>query len=70
MVRVLDEVQPGDWRGFLRERLDGKGAASPLDGLERSGWRLVSHLALNHLGVTGGPQAALALHEEGIDAPC
>jgi type VI secretion system protein ImpG len=31
--------------------------------LERSGWRLVSHLALNHLGVTGGTQAALALRE-------
>jgi len=30
---------------------------------ERSGWRLVSHLALNHLGVTGGPQAALSLRE-------
>jgi type VI secretion system protein ImpG len=30
---------------------------------ERTGWRLVSHLALNHLGVTGGPQAALALRE-------
>ena len=30
---------------------------------ERSGWRLVSHLALNHLGVTGGQQAALALRE-------
>lgn len=30
---------------------------------ERSGWRLVSHLALNHLGVTGGPDAARALRE-------
>jgi type VI secretion system protein ImpG len=30
---------------------------------ERTGWRLVSHLALNHLGVTGGPKAALALRE-------
>lgn len=30
---------------------------------ERSGWRLVSHLALNHLGVTGGADAALALRE-------
>jgi type VI secretion system protein ImpG len=30
---------------------------------ERSGWRLVSHLALNHLGVTGGPQGATALRE-------
>lgn len=30
---------------------------------ERSAWRLVSHLALNHLGVTGGTQSALALRE-------
>jgi len=30
---------------------------------ERSGWRLVSHLALNHLGVTGGADAALAMRE-------
>jgi type VI secretion system protein ImpG len=30
---------------------------------ERSGWRLVSHLALNHLCVTGGPSAAEALRE-------
>jgi type VI secretion system protein ImpG len=30
---------------------------------ERSAWRLVSHLALNHLGVTGGAQSALALRE-------
>lgn len=33
----------------------------PLRG--RGGWRLVSHLALNHLGVTGGDDAALALRE-------
>lgn len=30
---------------------------------DRSAWRLVSHLALNHLGVTGGAEAALALRE-------
>ncbi|MFT8246345.1 type VI secretion system baseplate subunit TssF [Roseomonas sp. BN140053] len=30
---------------------------------ERSAWKLVSHLALNHLGVTGGPEGALALRE-------
>jgi type VI secretion system protein ImpG len=33
----------------------------PLRG--RGGWRLVSHLALNHLGVMGGEDAALALRE-------
>jgi type VI secretion system protein ImpG len=30
---------------------------------ERGAWRLVSHLALNHLGVMGGENAALALRE-------
>ncbi|WP_426956433.1 type VI secretion system baseplate subunit TssF [Muricoccus radiodurans] len=37
----------------LRFRLRGKG-----------GWRLISHLALNHLGVMGGEDAALALREQ------
>nr|WP_282571979.1 type VI secretion system baseplate subunit TssF [Roseomonas acroporae] len=30
---------------------------------ERSAWKLVSHLALNHLAVTGGEAAALSLRE-------
>ena len=30
---------------------------------ERGAWRLVSHLALNHLGVMGGENAAVALRE-------
>jgi type VI secretion system protein ImpG len=30
---------------------------------QRSAWHLVSHLALNHLGVTGGEDAAAALRE-------
>ena len=30
---------------------------------ERGAWRLVSHLALNHLGVMGGADAAVALRE-------
>lgn len=30
---------------------------------ERSGWRLVSHLVVNHLGVTGGVEAAQVLRE-------
>ncbi len=30
---------------------------------ERGAWRLVSHLALNHLSVMGGPDAAAALRE-------
>jgi type VI secretion system protein ImpG len=30
---------------------------------ERGGWKLVSHLSLNHLGITGGADAALAMRE-------
>ncbi|ONG43913.1 type VI secretion system protein ImpG, partial [Pseudoroseomonas deserti] len=30
---------------------------------DRSAWKLISHLALNHLGITGGEQGALALKE-------
>ncbi|MCE4557443.1 M61 family metallopeptidase [Roseateles cellulosilyticus] len=40
VVAALTAVQPHDWRGFLRERLDGHGPGAPLDGLARSGWRL------------------------------
>ncbi len=43
VVAALDAVTPYDWAGFLRSRLDaaGPGAAAPLDGLERGGYRLI-----------------------------
>jgi len=41
LVRVLNQVQPYDWAGFLRARLDGHGPGAPLDGITRGGWRLV-----------------------------
>ncbi len=41
VVAALNAVFPHDWATFLRERLDGKGARAPLDGLARSGWKLV-----------------------------
>jgi predicted metalloprotease with PDZ domain len=43
VVAALDQVQPYDWSTFLRQRLDavGSGAAAPLGGLGRAGWRLV-----------------------------
>lgn len=40
VVTTLNEVQAHDWRGFLRERLDGHGPGAPLDGIARAGWRL------------------------------
>jgi predicted metalloprotease with PDZ domain len=41
VVAGLESLAPGDWRGFLRARLDGHGPDAPLDGLARSGWKLV-----------------------------
>lgn len=40
VVATLNAVQPYDWTGFLRERLEGHASGAPLAGLERSGWRL------------------------------
>ncbi|RYZ74126.1 MAG: M61 family peptidase [Lysobacteraceae bacterium] len=41
VVQALDRVQAHDWAGYLRERVEGHGAQAPLQGLARSGWRLV-----------------------------
>ncbi len=41
VVAALEAVQPGGWAGFLHERIDGHGPGAPLDGLARSGWKLV-----------------------------
>ena len=40
VVATLNRVQPHDWAGFLRERLDAHTAGAPLKGLARSGWKL------------------------------
>ncbi len=40
LVAALQSVEPYDWRGFLRERLDRIGTGAPLAGLARAGWRL------------------------------
>jgi predicted metalloprotease with PDZ domain len=41
VVATLNKVQPYDWAGFLRAKLDGHGPGAPLDGLARAGWKLV-----------------------------
>jgi predicted metalloprotease with PDZ domain len=40
IVTALNQVQPYDWAGFLRKRLDSHGPGAPLDGLIRGGWKL------------------------------
>lgn len=41
IVDTLKRVQPFDWAAFLRHRLDRTEAGAPLEGLHRSGWKLV-----------------------------
>ena len=40
VVAALNAVQPYDWAGFLRARLDGTGGQGPLEGLARGGYKL------------------------------
>lgn len=41
VVAGLAGLVPFDWDAFLRERVEGHGPGAPLDGLARSGWKLV-----------------------------
>ncbi|MGC1388189.1 MAG: hypothetical protein WA807_09305 [Steroidobacteraceae bacterium] len=41
VVKALNAVEPYDWAGFLRERLDGAARPPPLEGLRRGGYKLV-----------------------------
>ena len=40
VVSALNQVAPYDWRGFWTERLTSHGPNAPLDGIERSGWKV------------------------------
>ena len=41
VVAALNKLVPNDWATFLRSRLESHGPNAPLQGIERSGWRLV-----------------------------
>ena len=56
VVAALNTVQPYDWAGFLRSRLDSHGPDAPLEGLLRGGYRL-----------TYGDQPNTALNAEDSD---
>jgi predicted metalloprotease with PDZ domain len=40
VVKALNAVQPHDWTGFLRSRLDAHTTPAPLGGITRGGWSL------------------------------
>lgn len=41
VIKALNDVEPYDWAGYLRPRIDGVDRPVPLDGLRRGGYRLV-----------------------------
>jgi len=41
VVSTLNGVQPFDWAGFLRQRLDATGNTLPEHGIENGGWKVV-----------------------------
>ena len=41
LVAALNTIQPHDWAGFLRQRLDYTGDSLPYQGLKRAGWKVV-----------------------------
>lgn len=38
---TLNEIAPYDWKGFFTMRLQALGPHAPMEGIEKSGWRLV-----------------------------
>ncbi|MGB7584371.1 MAG: M61 family peptidase [Terriglobales bacterium] len=41
VVDALNQIAAYDWRGFWTERLTNHGPGAPLNGIERSGWKVV-----------------------------
>jgi predicted metalloprotease with PDZ domain len=56
VVSALNAVEPYDWAGFLRERLDSVARGAPLGGLERGGYRLVYNETPNEFLQTSDEQ--------------
>jgi predicted metalloprotease with PDZ domain len=54
VVATLNGVAPYDWAGFLRARLDGLSANTPIEGVEASGWKLVYNEAPNEIEADRG----------------
>jgi predicted metalloprotease with PDZ domain len=54
VVAALNAVQPHDWAGFWRERLDRLRPGAPLEGLQAAGWSLV---------LSGTPSTMHVAHE-------
>jgi predicted metalloprotease with PDZ domain len=74
VVNTLNQVAAYDWRGFWTERLTNHGPGAPLQGIERSGWKLVYDSTPSELfrlgeryneGINAGYSIGLQLKQDG-----
>jgi predicted metalloprotease with PDZ domain len=70
VVKTLNEVEPYDWAGFLRSRLDAIGRGAPLDGLTRGGYRLTysERPSAYHRSVESRLRRVMLAYSLGLDA--
>jgi len=47
VVATLHGIAPHDWKTFFQERVRGHGPGAPLNGLERSGWKITYSTVMN-----------------------
>src|SRR5579871_5157555 len=47
VVNALNAVAANDWKKFFEERIRSHGPGAPLEGLERSGWKIVFNSEMN-----------------------
>jgi predicted metalloprotease with PDZ domain len=66
LVAALNQVAPHDWKAFLGSRIYQVTPRAPLDGITRSGWRLVYTDAKNEFIKTGDGERVDATFSIGL----
>jgi predicted metalloprotease with PDZ domain len=66
VVAALNQVAPHDWKAFLGSRIYQVTPRAPLDGLTRSGWRLVYTDATNEYIKNGDGERVEAIYSIGV----
>jgi predicted metalloprotease with PDZ domain len=66
VVAALNQVAPHDWQAFLGSRVYQVAPHAPLDGITRSGWRLVYTDAKNEYIKTGDGDGVEAMYSLGL----
>ena len=60
IVSALNSIAPYDWAGFLRQRLDSLAPNTPIESVEKSGWKLAYNEQPNDYAAEPGFRAETA----------